>query len=154
MESHMEGFFLWSVLSLPRGHRGSTSWTNPLLLQLRGHKEVLLRRWLWWWWWGGVAALQGLGATLLWCLCEDRVSLVCWRGGHRRTWASRMVNKWNSCTVPWAATHICQVRTNAHFVFQTLSPLPPTHTHTVIPWFVYLTSSSLYRDLGDSRPRM
>lgn len=57
---HMDGSLLWSVLSLPGGHQGSASWTNPLLPHLRGHGGGLGLR----------SALQELSLTHLWCLCE------------------------------------------------------------------------------------
>lgn len=56
------GVLLWSVLSLPRGHQGWASWTNPLLPQLRGHGGAV--------WGAGVVALREPSLTLLWCLCE------------------------------------------------------------------------------------
>lgn len=120
------------MLSLPRGHQESASWTNPLLPQLKGHGVR----------WGGVE-VEGCPPgteldTSLMSLC-GRVGLVCWCGGHKRPDLTTgwLVDMWNSCTVPSAAKHSCHVRTSTRFVAVTHAYFCFTCTHTfyfVLTW--------------------
>lgn len=139
---HMEGFLLWSVLSLPRGHQGSASWTNPLLPCLEGPQGCSRRsrgRGLpsrnWAWHFSDVFVRQGRFSMLMWRVRE--------KVGQDDLTTGWLVNMWNSCTVPRAVKRSCQVWTSTHFDSLTHGCFDKhTHTHTYSV-AAYLTNSSL-----------
>lgn len=122
MERHMEGFYFGQCWACPEGIRGQPPEQTHCY-----H--------------GGAVGGVGVGVcppgteldTSLMSLWA-RGGLVCWCGGHKRTWAADLttgwlVNMWNSCTVPGAAKHSCQVRTS--FDSQTHGCFyKDTHTHS------------------------